>query len=379
MAYDQLYAALIPSLSDQNDGVAYTLANRVEVLAPGDVAGLEVYFAPTAPSQPLVAMAWNDLGAVLRQEVWSGSMAPGRQRHTFSVPLSVGAGVYLFGYWTPGRYVATPNGLTVDLNSPGAGLRALASGGRFNTAGSAAGPVFPNNPTTAIYFADPLFTLSGVDVTAPSRPTGLRITELTESSVSLAWNASTDNVEVSGYDVEVNGVKVATVPGLVHNVTGLMSGTQYIFGVRARDAAGNLSAASNLVAVTTDIPFVVPSNLHEQSVQRMLTHAFITADPTVLQFMRRARVSDGAGGTRPAPGPPQALAPQAVKMTRLGAAGPERYTEDGRAVFPALMLTCYPTTDVKRFDTFTVNDAKWQVVFVTDAGYELRAEVAYLG
>lgn len=119
-------------------------------------------------------------------------------------------------------------------------------------------------------------------------------------------------------------------------------------------------------------------DVQELATQRALTNAFIMADPTTIQFVRPTKVSDGAGGTKA--GPPLTLAPQAVKVSRIGAAGPERYTEDGRAVFPALMLTCYPTTDVRRFDGFTMADGtRWQVVFVTDLGYELRVEVAYRG
>src|SRR5262245_32445338 len=41
----------------------------------------------------------------------------------------------------------------------------------------------------------------GSDTQAPSAPTNLRVTATTSSSISLAWNGSTDNVGVTGYDV----------------------------------------------------------------------------------------------------------------------------------------------------------------------------------
>src|SRR6266545_1609393 len=41
----------------------------------------------------------------------------------------------------------------------------------------------------------------GPDTSPPSVPTGLRVTGVTTSSISLAWNASTDNVGVTGYQV----------------------------------------------------------------------------------------------------------------------------------------------------------------------------------
>ena len=57
----------------------------------------------------------------------------------------------------------------------------------------------------------------------------------------MTWNASTDNVGVTGYDVYRNGTKMATVTSTSSSQTGLACGTSYTFGVVARDAAGNSS------------------------------------------------------------------------------------------------------------------------------------------
>ncbi|WP_433335430.1 glycosyl hydrolase family 18 protein [Spirillospora sp. CA-294931] len=92
----------------------------------------------------------------------------------------------------------------------------------------------------------------GDDAEAPSAPASLRTTAKSSSSVSLAWNASTDNVGVTGYDVYRGDTKAETVTGTSAVVTGLSPKTAYGFTVRARDAAGNTSAASNAVSVTTD-------------------------------------------------------------------------------------------------------------------------------
>ncbi|MCM3781391.1 lytic polysaccharide monooxygenase [Neobacillus mesonae] len=91
------------------------------------------------------------------------------------------------------------------------------------------------------------------DTTAPTAPASLRSTGTTATSVSLAWNASTDNVGVTGYEIYRGSTLVATVPGsaLTYNVTGLSANTSYSFTVKAKDAAGNLSAASNALTVTT--------------------------------------------------------------------------------------------------------------------------------
>ena len=93
-----------------------------------------------------------------------------------------------------------------------------------------------------------------VDTEAPSAPTEPRSTSVGSTSVSLAWNASTDNVGVTGYEVFVNGgaTASATTTGATSaTVSGLAANTTYAFTVRARDAAGNRSAPSAAVSVTT--------------------------------------------------------------------------------------------------------------------------------
>ncbi|GLP70768.1 hypothetical protein TUSST3_73880 [Streptomyces sp. TUS-ST3] len=92
----------------------------------------------------------------------------------------------------------------------------------------------------------------GSDSQAPSAPGSLRSTGKTSSSVSLAWNASSDNVGVTAYDVYSGSNQVLTVSGTSATVSGLAASTSYTFTVKARDAAGNSSAASNAVSVTTE-------------------------------------------------------------------------------------------------------------------------------
>ncbi|MGW2856258.1 carbohydrate binding domain-containing protein, partial [Streptomyces sp. NPDC001215] len=92
----------------------------------------------------------------------------------------------------------------------------------------------------------------GSDTQAPTAPTGLTSTGKTSSSVSLQWNASTDNVGVTAYDIYRGSSQVLSVSGTSATVSGLSPSTGYTFTVKARDAAGNSSAASNSVSVTTD-------------------------------------------------------------------------------------------------------------------------------
>ncbi|MFJ1805851.1 MULTISPECIES: fibronectin type III domain-containing protein [unclassified Streptomyces] len=92
----------------------------------------------------------------------------------------------------------------------------------------------------------------GSDTQAPTAPGGLTSTGKTSSSVSLSWNAATDNVGVTAYDVYSGSARVLTVSGTSATVSGLSASTGYTFTVRARDAAGNTSAASDSVSVTTN-------------------------------------------------------------------------------------------------------------------------------
>ena len=90
-----------------------------------------------------------------------------------------------------------------------------------------------------------------VDTTAPTAPTNLAASGTTSSSTNLSWTASTDNVGVTGYDVYQGATVIGTTASTTYNVTGLTASTAYTFSVRAKDAAGNVSTASNTVNVTT--------------------------------------------------------------------------------------------------------------------------------
>lgn len=98
-----------------------------------------------------------------------------------------------------------------------------------------------------------LFTGSGNpgDTQAPSVPANPRSTGTTADSVSLAWDASTDNTGVSGYDVYNGGTLATSVGGTTATVTGLAADTAYGFTIVAKDAAGNRSAASVVVSART--------------------------------------------------------------------------------------------------------------------------------
>ncbi|RBQ16115.1 chitinase [Spongiactinospora rosea] len=90
------------------------------------------------------------------------------------------------------------------------------------------------------------------DPEPPTTPTNVRATGKTSSSVTLAWNASTDNKGVANYHVYVGDELKTTVTGTTATVDGLSPSTEYSFTVRARDLYDNLSQASAPVKATTD-------------------------------------------------------------------------------------------------------------------------------
>jgi endoglucanase len=94
-------------------------------------------------------------------------------------------------------------------------------------------------------------TASAPDTQAPSAPAALASGAVTTTTVALTWTASTDDVGVTTYDLYGGATKLGSSPTAGATISNLTPGTTYTFSVKARDAAGNVSAASNAVVVTT--------------------------------------------------------------------------------------------------------------------------------
>ncbi|PWJ44272.1 glycosyl hydrolase [Sediminitomix flava] len=89
------------------------------------------------------------------------------------------------------------------------------------------------------------------DTQAPSAPTNLRTSEITETSLTLTWDASTDNIAVTEYEVLQDGIAVGTTAETSISITGLTANTNYNFTVVAKDQAGNISVSSSVLSVKT--------------------------------------------------------------------------------------------------------------------------------
>jgi glucuronoarabinoxylan endo-1,4-beta-xylanase len=95
------------------------------------------------------------------------------------------------------------------------------------------------------------FCVTVPDSQAPTVPGGLASSSVTQTGFTLRWNASTDNVGVTQYEVFRGGTSLGVTAGTSFNVTSLAPATTYAMRVRARDAAGNWSAQSTALSVTT--------------------------------------------------------------------------------------------------------------------------------
>ncbi|RKP46270.1 chitinase [Cohnella endophytica] len=144
-------------------------------------------------------------------------------------------------------YTVTYGSTNVNVTGTSATISGLAANTTYtftvkarDAAGNVSGPSnalsVTTNPSTG-------------DTTPPTAPTSLQVTGKTSSSVSLAWNASTDNVGVTGYTVTYGSTNVS-VTGTSATISGLAASTSYTFTVTARDAAGNVSNGTSITATT---------------------------------------------------------------------------------------------------------------------------------
>lgn len=96
------------------------------------------------------------------------------------------------------------------------------------------------------------------DVVAPTAPGAVALSMAALDSLTVVWQASTDDRGVAGYYVFVNGTKAVTSVSTSATAGGLACGTSYTVGVQAFDAAGNVSATTTINAATS--PCVVAAD-----------------------------------------------------------------------------------------------------------------------
>lgn len=194
--------------------------------------------------------------------VWEGYInikIPGT--YTFETNSDDGSKIYFNSFYSPaakalvnndGSHAAWPRSGSVNI--PAAGLYPIAI------------TYFDqwNSETMEMYWTGPGFGrsiipdsvfLNGVaspgDNIAPSVPTNLKAISISSSSIDLDWDNSTDNIGVTGYDIYVDNVKKYSSSTSNVVAGNLSPNTTYSITVKALDQAGNASAFSTALSVTT--------------------------------------------------------------------------------------------------------------------------------
>ncbi|MBI1852190.1 MAG: DUF4038 domain-containing protein [Planctomycetes bacterium] len=190
---------------------------------------------------------------------------------TFSDTGSLGGNDYLTAARTPDgalvmAYMPTIRTITVDMSRLGAPAYASWYDPSIGTFTPIAGSPFVNSGSRT--FAPPGNNADGdgdwvlvlestslpPDTQAPSVPTGLSASGVTDSVATLSWTASTDNVAVAGYHIYRDGALIRSTPSTSIDDTGLSPSTAYSYRVAAFDYANNVSAQSAPLVVNTAGP-----------------------------------------------------------------------------------------------------------------------------
>jgi thermitase len=162
---------------------------------------------------------------------WSGA-SPMTYAYQWLRCNSAGSSCTTLSGATSATYVA-------QSSDVGSTLRATVS------ASNGDGTATANSVQTAVVSGPP-----PTDTTPPSAPTNLKASVSKTRKVTLSWIASTDNVGVAGYRLYRNGSLLATTtkPGATDTLAKSVTATYYVV---AYDAAGNVSASSSSVTVST--------------------------------------------------------------------------------------------------------------------------------
>ncbi len=108
--------------------------------------------------------------------------------------------------------------------------------------------------------------MTPADTQAPSAPTGLGVSVVSPTQLNVSWTASTDNVAVTGYELQrcegascSSFATIATPTGTSYNDTGRTPNTAYRYQVRARDAVPNWSGYSSIASAATETDTTAPT------------------------------------------------------------------------------------------------------------------------
>jgi beta-glucanase (GH16 family) len=120
------------------------------------------------------------------------------------------------------------------------------------------------------------------DTSPPTAPALLTQTAAGETTVSLSWAASLDDVGVAGYGVYLAGGRAGSTQTTDYTVGGLVCGASYDLGVDAYDAAGNVSQRATVSASTSSCP--PPRDTSPPTAPTLLTKTAADASSVTLSW-----------------------------------------------------------------------------------------------
>jgi PKD repeat protein len=347
----------VVDLSTYDLGVKYR-ANLSDII----ISDLRIFGGDSGVLGGRQAHLFTLAGGTLAALALPNTMTPGWATYALGAPVQINAGsTFWVAYDTTGSYGFLANA-PYPVNSADGLVTAIGAG--FNTNVDQ----MPNQDTNSFYGLDFVYSLVGGN----TRPVAGLVAQPTTPRTAQATvtiddeSPGTCNVVIEWGDGTSSS---RTGPGSLSH-TYAVAGT-YAVLVTVTDGGGLTDSAAVPVTVLN------ATDTYELEVQRQLTAGFIAADPFIVNFTRYPRIANGSGGY--AKGAPVAVATQAMKLIRLGDTAVERTTEDGRSVAPTFVLVASWDADIQRWDEFTMNGHRLQVVYVDNRGYEAKAEVIYLG
>ncbi|PSL45428.1 chitodextrinase [Chitinophaga niastensis] len=248
------YAVLTTQLPTFNQAdVAVELGMKFKSITAGKITQLS-YYKVAGETGTHTGHLWSVSGTLLKSAVFTSETDTGWQFVTLDTAYNIGADTtFVVSVNSVSHYASTSHGLASVINNGPLSSIADNNGVYIYTPGS-----FPNSSYNGTnYFRDIVFVPTANDPIPPSVPGSLTATSITSNSAILSWTASTDNIGVTGYEVYRNGILIDTTAATTLSVTHLNAAGAYSFYVKARDAFGNRSAASNLADFLTINPGTV--------------------------------------------------------------------------------------------------------------------------
>ena len=251
----------IPAVVAYPETAAFEVGVKFQTNVNGYICGVRFYKG-TGNSGTHVGKLWSSSGQLLASATFTNETASGWQQVDFASPVAIMANtVYVASYNAPnGRYAADTGyfATTGVTNGPLYALRDGESGGNgVYLSGSGGFPI--NTWQSSNYWVDVVFiTSTGSDTEPPTAPSDLSAAATSATHIDLTWTAATDNVGVTGYQVErcqgtgcSTFAQIGTPTATNFADSGLTAGTTYQYRVRATDAAGNTSDYSAVASATT--------------------------------------------------------------------------------------------------------------------------------